>query len=237
MSDGERGKAHDERGEACAFPIRQSPIRTAVGQTLGVSPRGRFLVLEGIDGSGKSEQSRRLAAWLESRGHRVVSTREPTDGPFGRRYRAWARGEIEATPEQVLGFFLEDRREHVKGLIRPALERGEVVVCDRYVAATLAYQAAQGLDRGRLRALFDTPEFPTPDLVLWLRVPIATALARMADTATERFERADFLARVDAEYAQLGLEPLDASGSVEAVASEIQKRTFQIMLPSSARVV
>jgi dTMP kinase len=202
-----------------------------------VSERGRFIVLEGIDGSGKTEQTRRLAEALRARGHRVVSTREPTDGTFGRRYRAWARGEIEATPEEVLGFFLEDRREHVKALIRPALERGEVVVCDRYIASTLAYQAAQGLDRARLRELFDTPEFPRPDLVLWLRVPVAVALERMGDAATERFERAEFLARVDAEYAQLGLQAVDASGSIESVASEIQKRTFQKMLPSTSRVV
>ncbi len=189
-----------------------------------MSGRGRFIVLEGIDGSGKTEQTRRLSEWLRARGHRVVSTREPTDGAFGRRYRAWARGEIEATPDEVLGFFLEDRREHVKALIRPALERGEIVVCDRYVASTLAYQAAQGIDRARLAALFATPEFPVPDLVLWLRVPVALALRRMGDTATERFERADFLARVDAEYARLGLDPLDASGSPEAVARALQAR-------------
>jgi nicotinamide mononucleotide transporter len=96
--------------------------------------------------------SRRLAAWLEANGHRVVSTREPTDGAFGRRYRAWARGEFEATPDQVLGFFLEDRREHLKGVVLPALARFEIVVCDRYKDSTLAYQAAQGLDRLRLRA-------------------------------------------------------------------------------------
>ena len=190
---------------------------------------GRFIVLEGIDGSGKTEQTRRLAAWLRAQGHRVVSTREPTDGAFGRRYRAWARGELEASADEVLGFFLEDRREHLKTVIRPALARGEFVVCDRYVASTLAYQAAQGLDRERLRALFATPEFPVPDLVIWLRVPVALALQRMGDTATERFERADFLARVDAEYARLGLEPLDASGTADqveaALRSLIQKRT------------
>jgi dTMP kinase len=187
-----------------------------------VKPRGRFLVLEGIDGSGKSEQARRLAAWLEQRGHRVVSTREPTDGPFGRRYRAWARGEFEATPEQVLELFLADRREHVKAVVLPALERGEIVVCDRYKHSTLAYQAAQGLDPVRLHALFDTPEFPAPELVLWLRVPVATALARMGATATERFERAEFLERVDAEYARLGLEAIEASGSVDAVERAIR---------------
>jgi len=219
MPGGERGKAHDERGEACAFPIRQS-----VGQTLAVKPRGRFLVLEGIDGSGKSEQARRLAAWLEASGHRVVSTREPTDGPYGRRYRAWARGEFEATPDAVLELFLEDRREHLKRVVMPALERVEIVVCDRYKDSTLAYQAAQGLDPARLRALFDAPEFPTPDLVLWLRVPVATALARLGPHATERFERAEFLERVDAEYARLGLEAIDASGSVEAVERAIRAR-------------
>ena len=224
MPDGERGKAHDERGEACAFPIRQSPIRHPVGQTDAVKPRGKFLVLEGIDGSGKSEQARRLAAWLEQRGHRVVSTREPTDGPFGRRYRAWARGEFEATPEQVLELFLEDRREHVKSVVLPALERGELVVCDRYKHSTLAYQAAQGLDRARLREIFDTPEFPAPDLVLWLRVPVATALARMGASAKERFERAEFLERVDAEYAHLGLEPIDAARSADEVEQTIRAR-------------
>ena len=224
MSDGERGKAHDERGEACAFPIRQSPIRASVGQTDAVKPRGKFLVLEGIDGSGKSEQARRLAAWLEQRGHRVVSTREPTDGPFGRRYRAWARGEFEATPEQVLQLFLEDRREHLAQVVLPALGRGEIVVCDRYKHSTLAYQAAQGLDRARLREIFDTPEFPAPDLVLWLRVPVATALARMGESATERFERAEFLERVEAEYARIGLEANDASGSADAVEQVIRAR-------------
>ena len=169
-------------------------------------------MLEGIDGSGKTEQSRRLAAWLEPRGHRVVSTREPTDGPFGRRYRAWARGEFEATPDEVLGSFSRTAASTCGASCCPALERGEIVVCDRYKDSTLAYQAAQGLDRARLRALFDTPEFPAPDLVLWLRVPVATALARMGEHATERFERAEFLERVDAEYARLGLEAIDASG-------------------------
>ncbi|MCP4251254.1 MAG: dTMP kinase, partial [bacterium] len=98
-------------------------------------PRGRFIVLEGIDGSGKTEQSRRLASWLRRGGHEVVETREPSDTEWGRRYRAWARGEHEASPETVLRYFIEDRREHVAGLIRPAVAAGKIVVCDRYVAS------------------------------------------------------------------------------------------------------
>jgi len=198
-----------------------------LSQTDAVSARGRFFVLEGIDGSGKTEQTRRLADWLASRGHRVVSTREPTDGTWGRRYRAWARGETEAAPEEVLRFFLEDRREHVARVVAPALERGETVVCDRYKHSTLAYQAAQGLDRARLRALFDTAELPEPSLVLWLRVPVEIALARMGRNATERFERGEFLARVDAEYELLGLESIDASGTPDEVALLIRARVAE----------
>jgi len=189
-----------------------------------LSRRGRFIVLEGIDGSGKSEQARRLAAWLEAERHSVVSTREPTEGEWGRRYRRWARGEFEASPEEVLGWFLADRREHVASVIRPALERGDVVVCDRYRDSTRAYQAAQGIDRERLVEMFAGAEFPEPDLVLWLRVPVATALARMGKSAEERFERADFLARVDAEYERLGLVPIDGSGSADEVERAVRAR-------------
>lgn len=190
---------------------------------------GRFIVFEGIDGSGKSEQARRLAAALGAEGHRVVSTREPTDGEWGRKYRAWAAGGSEASPDEVLGWFAADRREHVASLIRPALARGDVVVCDRYRDSTRAYQAAQGIDRALLAGMFAGAEFPAPDLVLWLRVPIETALARLGRNASERFERADFLARVDAEYARLGLAPLDATGAPDEVAREVRARVDAVL--------
>jgi dTMP kinase len=183
--------------------------------------RGLFLVLEGIDGSGKTEQSRRLAAWLRARGERVVETREPTDGEWGRRYRRWARGESEATPDEVLRFFVEDRREHVSRVIAPALADGVTVVCDRYVDSTLAYQAAQGIDRARLRERIAAERWPVPDRVLWLRLAVPVAMARLGAAASERFEHAAFLERVDAEYAALGLEPLAAEGSPDEVAQRI----------------
>ena len=194
-----------------------------------MSTRGRFIVLEGIDGSGKSEQARRLAAWLESARHAVVSTREPTDGEWGRTYRAWARGEFEASADEVLRWFVADRREHVAKVIAPALDRGDVVVCDRYRDSTRAYQAAQGIDRARLAELFTAAEFPTPDLVLWLRVPVATALARMGPRAAERFERGDFLFRVDAEYERLGLVPIDGTGDPDDVERELRTRVERIL--------
>jgi dTMP kinase len=188
-----------------------------------------FIVLEGIDGAGKSEQSHALAAWLRARGEDVVLTREPTGGAFGQRYRRFARGELELSPEEVLRCFVEDRREHTAKLVRPSLERGAVVVCDRYVASTLAYQGAQGIDREALRARLDAERFPVPDRTLWLRLPVATALARLGSSASERFERAEFLARVDAEYARLGLVEIDASGTRESVQAAIRRHVEPLL--------
>jgi dTMP kinase len=190
---------------------------------------GRFIVLEGIDGSGKTTQAKLLAAWLRDRGREVLETFEPTHGPWGLRYRAWARGELDDKAEAVLHWFVEDRREHVERVIAPALRRGEIVICDRYAASTRAYQAAQGVDRALLLRTLEADAFPEPDLTLWLRVPVAIAVRRMGAAATERFERADFLARVDAEYARLGLAPIDASGPPEQVQAELRRRVAPLI--------
>ncbi len=190
---------------------------------------GLFLVLEGIDGAGKSVQARRLAVWLRERGERVVETREPTDGVWGQRYRAWARGDLQGKPEEVLRFFVEDRIEHIARVIGPALEAGSIVVCDRYVASTRAYQAAQGLDANLVAERMKDENFPEPDISLWLRLPVAQALKRLGPSANERFEQAAFLERVDAEYERLGLEEVDATGSLDDVAQAIQKRVGELL--------
>jgi dTMP kinase len=205
------------RGEARAVPIRQNGW-------MGRTRSGLFVVLEGIDGSGKSTQARRIADWLVARGERVVLTREPTDGEWGRRYRRWARGELDAKPDEVLDYFVRDRHEHVRERIAPALAGGAVVVCDRYVASTRAYQSADGIDRERLAARLDAERFPEPDLVLWLRLPVATALARLGADATERYEDSGFLERVDAEYARLCLLEIDAALPPDQVEADLRAR-------------
>jgi dTMP kinase len=185
---------------------------------------GRFIVLEGIDGSGKTTQVGLLAAWLRESQSDVVVTQEPTDGEWGRRYRAWARNELDATPEEVLRFFVEDRREHVALVILPALARGAFIVSDRYYHSTLAYQAAHGVDRDLLSERLEIDALPQPNLVLWLRLPVALAVKRVAPDALEAYENASFLERADAEYARLGLEEIDASGSPEDVEEAIRAR-------------
>jgi dTMP kinase len=194
-----------------------------------MSAPGTFIVLEGIDGSGKTTQAKLLAAWLRGCGRAVLETFEPTHGHYGRRYRSWARGDLDAKPEEVLGWFVEDRREHVASVIEPALARGEVVICDRYAASTRAYQVAQGIERALVERVLGAHSFPQPDATLWLRVPIAMAVERMGSAASERFERADFLARVDAEYERIGLAPIDASGSPEQVQAELRRRVAALL--------
>ncbi len=191
--------------------------------------RGAFIVLEGIDGSGKSEQAQRLAAWLRGRGRTVVETCEPTHRSFGRRVRAWLRGEVEIPGEEVLELFVKDRAEHVERLILPALARGDVVVCDRYQASTRAYQVAHGVDRALVESSLDAHAFPQPDLALWLKLPVEVAMQRMGSAATERYEKSGFLARVDAEYAQLGLVAVDGSGTADGVHAELRRHVDALL--------
>ena len=188
--------------------------------------RGKLLVLEGLDGSGKSTQLPRLAARLRRAGHTVIETREPHDCAAGRRIRALARSGEPALPEQELALFMEQRRAHVRERIAPALARGEVLLSDRYFLSTVAYQGARGLDPAALLAANEA-EFPLPDLALLLELPPAAGLARVASRggpAEPAFERGDFLARVATLFAALDrpyIERIDASGAPDEVEARI----------------
>lgn len=184
--------------------------------------RGRLLAFEGLDGSGKSTQVATLAAVLRAEGHDVVVTREPTDGPYGRRIRSMARSGAAVAPEQELRWFVEDRRSHVAEVIEPGLAAGRLVVTDRYYLSTVAYQGARGLDPGRLLSESEA-EFPLPDLVLLLEVEPELGLQRVSGrggVAETVFERRRFLERVGANFAALErpyLARIDARGTEEVV--------------------
>jgi dTMP kinase len=188
--------------------------------------RGLLLVLEGIDGSGKSTQLPRLAARLEAAGRRVVVTREPYDCPAGRAIRSMARSGRRVTPEQELAWFFEQRRAHVREVVRPALARGDVVLSDRYFVSSAAYQGARGLDAAAILAASET-EFPTPDLVLWLDLPAREGLARAVARGGPHepaFEELAFLERVAGTMASLArsyIVRIDAQGGPDEVAARI----------------
>jgi len=159
--------------------------------------RGLLVVLEGIDGSGKTTQARRLLRRLRRRGFRAAFFREPTRGKWGREIKRQAARADSLTPEEQLDLFVKDRRENVERNLRPALAAGKVVVLDRYYFSTIAYQGAKGLDPGRIRRLNEAFAVP-PDLVVVLDVDAGAGLARIRGRKTrdELFEREDYLVRV-----------------------------------------
>jgi dTMP kinase len=192
--------------------------------------RGRLVVFEGTDGSGKSTQLPRLSARLAAAGARVVATREPYDCAAGRAIRAMARSGRRVAPEQELAWFFEQRRAHVREVVRPALARGEFVLSDRYFVSTAAYQGARGLDAAAILAASEA-EFPLPDLVLWLDLPVDEGLARTAARGAPHepaFEERAFLERVREVMASLARDYIvrvDATGS----AAEVETRIVRVI--------
>ncbi len=192
---------------------------------------GRLIVFEGIDGVGKTTQLERLARRLEAAGLAPRCTREPYDCPAGRRIRARAREALPPPPETELAWFVEQRRDHVREVIAPALARGELLLCDRYYFSSVAYQGARGLDWRRILAEHEAgKDFPRPALALLLDLDPARALGRIktrAAAAEPAFEEATYLERVRQIYLEVATEQdvllrIDASGSAAAVAARIE---------------
>jgi len=159
--------------------------------------KGLLVVLEGIDGSGKTTQARSLLRRLRYRGHKAVFFREPTRGKWGRAIKKLAARADSLTPDEELNLFVQDRRENVEKNLKPALEAGKIVVLDRYYFSTIAYQGAKGIDTGRIRRKNEAFAVK-PDLVIVLDVDAGAGLARIRGRKTrdELFEREDYLARV-----------------------------------------
>lgn len=197
-------------------------------------PRGRFITLEGIEGAGKSTQVPLMQATLEQEGLSVVLTREPGGAPIAERMRQvlldpGCRG-MAADAELLLVFAA--RAEHLAKTIRPALERGDWVVCDRFTDASYAYQGGgRGLEPARIAVLeqFVQGEL-RPDLTLLFDLPVDLGLARAGQrSAPDRFEgetvrfftgaRAAYLARARAEPGRIRL--IDASAPLDQVSQAV----------------
>lgn len=141
--------------------------------------KGRLIVFEGIDGTGKSTHIGHLRKYLEEQGLEVVQSFEPTRGTWGRMLRDSAlTGRLSV--EEEVDLFLKDRKEHVETLIAPALARGAWVLLDRYYLSMMAYQGARGVDTSMIRSANEAFA-PVPDAVLWLDIPVAVALERIGN--------------------------------------------------------
>jgi dTMP kinase len=188
-----------------------------------IIPGGFLVVLEGIDGAGKSTLLPALAEFCRGEGYECVQSREPTDGPWGRKLRESAStGRLSLRDE--LDLFLQDRREHVDQKIRPALEAGSVVLLDRYYFSTAAYQGARGADPAAIIA--ENERFaPPPDLVLLLDLDPRAGLGRVRTRGDQpnEFERESELQRVRDIFRSLShpsLRIIDASKGAFLVREE-----------------
>jgi dTMP kinase len=142
-----------------------------------------FIVFEGIDGSGKSTQARLLSDFFESRGIPFILTHEPSDGIIGQKLRSLAS---RLKPEEESRLFLEDRVDHVKTVISPAMKAGQHVICDRYYYSSAAYQGALGLDPVEVID-YNRSMVPEPDVVFLMVVSVETALRRIGQSRSEGF--------------------------------------------------
>ena len=151
-----------------------------------------FIAIEGIDGSGKSTQSTRLAEWLEARtGRKTVKTFEPGGWPNGEVMRNFILNAPEISPMSELLLFLADRAEHVERVILPALRQDCNIVCERWNASTMAYQAGgHKIPLPQAARIISSCNFPKPDVTILLDIPPETAIARIESrkNSPDRFE-------------------------------------------------
>lgn len=202
--------------------------------------RGLFITLEGGDGSGKSTQFERLVAFVRAEGRTVVESREPGGTELGLELREIVlhrRGHIAPRAEALL--YAADRAHNVATKVRPALEAGSVVVQDRYIDSSVAYQGAgRVLDADEVRGISQwATEGLAPDLSILLDLDPAVGRARIAGGAYDRLEeeKAEFHERVRAAYLDLAAaEPqrflvLDAERDRDAIAAEIRDRVSALL--------
>jgi len=195
--------------------------------------KGILIVLEGIDGAGKSTQARRLLKRLRGLGCDAVSFREPSRGKWGRQIKKLARVPGSLSPEEELTLFVKDREENVARNLRPALAAGKIVVLDRYYFSTIAYQGAKGIDPDRIRRMNERIAV-RPDLVLILDIGARPGLARIHFRKRKDllFERERYLRKVQAIFRSLkgrGFIHLDASRSREETARDIWPRVSRLL--------
>ncbi|HJL71109.1 MAG: dTMP kinase [Candidatus Poseidoniia archaeon] len=187
--------------------------------------------LEGIDGCGKSTQSKLLREKLEGEGEKVIILKEPTKRPHGQKLWDMLHGKRKATNEEILELFVLDRKQHVEEKIQPALNDGNVVLMDRYYYSSMAYQVAGGIDVEDIREKHAFA--PKPDIVLIFDLPVSVALERVkGHSDADEFEKDEHLKKVRIAYLDLENDPLvrivDATGTPEEIFGNVWKLVSEV---------
>ena len=199
-----------------------------------------FITFEGGEGSGKSVQARALYRKLSRLPIPVVLTHEPGVTPLGKKIARWLKwGQYAISAETELMLFNASRAQLVTGVIKPSLESGRVVICDRYSDSTTAYQSyGRGLDLDMVRSVNDAAiQGVKPDLTILLDMPVEAGLARKRDRKHDRFEQEHitFHKRVREGYLEMAAgKPgrwlvVDASQSKEKVAKIIWEKVSRLL--------
>ena len=213
-------------------------IKGELGSITGAQTKGIFIAFEGGEGSGKSTQSKLLKEWLEEEGEEVLLSREPGGTEMGKDLRRilldHSTGEISPRAEALL--YAADRAHHVYSKIRPALERGEVVITDRYFDSSIAYQGAGRIlvsgEVARISRWATESLFPT--LTILIDQPAEIGLGRLKSKDRLEIEPIDFHERIRQEYLQLTLlDPerylvVDGRKTIEEIHQEIIARVGEI---------
>ncbi|MBU1343956.1 MAG: dTMP kinase [Proteobacteria bacterium] len=201
---------------------------------LGEKNKGRFVVFEGIDGSGKSTQIKKISQRLQAFGYKVYSTFEPTDGPIGSLIRQMLTGEVSTDQRTIASLFAADRTDHLvneKNGIRLKVDQGQIVLCDRYYFSSYAYHAQYIDMKWVIQANSLNAEILKPDLTLFIDVDPDICFERIQNNRThfEMYEKIDILKQVRNNYfkafeALKGLEKIaviDGNSTMEIVEDAI----------------
>jgi dTMP kinase len=188
---------------------------------------GKFVSIEGIDKCGKSTHAKLLAEWLRSQGREVVITDEPTDSAIGRMVKQILRGKLKVPVDIEALLFAADRVQHVVNLVNLALREGNVVISERYIHSSLAYQSARGLSMGWIKKI--NKYAPEPDLAILIDVPTKVASSRARPSRRpDEFEKDMALQeRVRRNYLRIakqeGLKIVDGSRPRDEVQADLRK--------------
>lgn len=187
--------------------------------------KGLFIVIEGIDGSGKTTQTKLLVERLKEQNLSIIVTAEPSDGPVGKHIKDILNGNLNVPPQMLALLFAADRIEHVYFTIKPALEQGNIVVSDRYYYSSIAYQGGMGVDQNYIRCI--NSFIIKPDLAFLINVDPLSARKRLKDgrkqlqlTEDEELQLKAF--KIYEELVKQGdLIKIDGNSSIEKISNSI----------------